>query len=73
MNTETERILEQLILEHGLETVRTHLSVLIPRSRWSDWQHLNSAVINTANHFNRQKGIQTLDEDTSRQSLQATA
>jgi hypothetical protein len=53
MNAETEKILEQLIVKHGLKTVRKHLEVLITGSKWSDWQQLDSAVTNAANRLNR--------------------
>ena len=35
-----ETTLTALIKQHGASTVQQHLSVLLPRANWQDWQRL---------------------------------
>lgn len=55
MNRETEIILEQLLRQHGLELVRKHLEALIPKSKWAQWQTLDSSITNTHNRMQREQ------------------
>ena len=38
MNAETERILNELIAQHGLAAVKRALDPLCAQFKWSDWQ-----------------------------------
>lgn len=51
---EIERMLEPLIREHGLERVRADLAVLMPGTKWQDWQRVDNLAANIASRLQRE-------------------